>query len=342
MPVQYRHADAPGGDAPLPVDWGQATNMAVVVLVDSTLACDPPWVRYVQNIVREATSRNDSARVFPVVTEAGGLDVCQGIQALRWDDWAGSGSEREGRLIRDLTHEFVRMLRHRPEAGHPDATGKAADNTEGVRVFLSHSTKDPHGKRIAEDIRDWLHRHSVMSSFLAPRDIPAGMSFGTVISGSIQDSAVVVIHTDSYSSREWCRREVIEAKRANVPMLVVDCLELVDERSFPYLGNVPVVRMDPAARDTIPVVVGRLLDEVFQHILWRRGVECLCESPRATFMAKPPELLSIAALPDARGEERLVVYPDPPLGTEELDLFSDVGHNLRLLSLNQWQVEVET
>ena len=235
------------------------------------------------------------------------------------------------------------MLRHRPEAWRPNAANNATAHTGGVRVFLSYSTKDPHGKSIAEDIWRWLYEQSAMSSFFAARgSIPPGMSFGTVISESVQDSAVVVIYTDSYSSREWCRFEVIRAKRANVPMLMVDCLESVDERSFPYLGNVPVVRMDPAARDAIPTVAGRLLDEVFQSLLWRRGVEGFCKSSRATFMARPPELLSLAALPNASGEERLVVYPDPPLGIEELDLFSDVGHNLRLLSLNQWQMEAES
>ena len=181
-----------------------------------------------------------------------------------------------------------------------------------------------------------------MSSFLAQRDIPPGVQFGTVIDNSIRDSAVAMIYTDTYSSREWCRREVIEAKRMNSPVLVVDCLESVDERSFPYMGNVPVIRMDPTDKGRIPLVVGRLLDEIFKHFLWRCRVENIHESPpRATFMARPPEMLSIATLPNANSDgTRLVVYPDPPLGVEEINLFSSVDHNLRLLSLNQWQ-EVE-
>ena len=55
-------------------------------------------------------------------------------------------------------------------------------------------------------------------------------------------------------------------------------------------------------------------------------------------MARPPELLSLITLPNADGDgARLVVYPDPPLGTEEMDLFSGADHNLHLLSLNQWK-----
>lgn len=337
IPVLYRRANAPNAGAPRPIDWNQAAATAVAVLVDGCLARDASWVQYFQDIVREAASRGSGARVFPVAMEAGALDVCGGIQALRWDEWAGDGR----RLIRDLTEGFIRMLRHRAERGSPDATEGPEHRTGSIRIFLSHSTKDPHGKRIAEAVRDWLHGHSKMSSFLAPRDIPAGAHFDSVITDAVRNSVVAIIYTDTYSSREWCRREVIEAKRANMPMLLVDCLESADERSFPYMGNVPVVRMDPAGEGAIPAVAGRLLDEAFRHYLWRCGVEDLRKSaPHATFMVRPPELLSLASLPSAGGSmERPVVYPDPPLGAAELGLLSDADHGLRLYSLKQWNVE---
>ena len=68
----------------------------------------------------------------------------------------------------------------------------------------------------------------------------------------------MAVHTDSYSSREWCRREIIDAKRCNVPMVVVNSMRDVDERGFPYMGNVPIVRMDPNTTNRIAVVMGRL------------------------------------------------------------------------------------
>lgn len=341
IPVLYRCANAPNANAPLPIGWGEAATTAVVVLMDDCLVRDPSWARYFQDIVREAAPLGFGARVFPVAMDAGALGACGGIQALRWDKWEGNGDGRGRRLVRDLTERFIGMLRHRPERGRPGASEEPEYRTESVRIFLSHSTKDQHGKRIAESVRDWLHRHGTVSGFLASRDIPAGERFDSVITGAIRNSVVAIIYTDSYSSREWCRREVIEAKRANMPILLVDCLESVDERSFPYMGNVPVVRMDPASEDAIPAVAGRLLDEALRHYLWRRGVENFRKSaPQATFMARPPELLSLALLPDTGGNgERLVVYPDPPLGAAELGLFSDADHGLRLYSLKQWHGE---
>ena len=340
--VLYRSTSTPDADSPLPIDWDRSVDTAVVVLVDNILARDTSWTCYVQDIMREAESRGLGTRVFPVIMEDEGINLCQGIQAIRWDGWNESDGEREEHLIRDLTHEFIRMLRCRLEVCSTDAVENLENYTKNINVFLSHSTKDPHGTCVAKAIRDWLHDHSSMSSFLAQRDIPPGVQFGTVIDNSIRDSAVAMIYTDTYSSREWCRREVIEAKRMNSPVLVVDCLESVDERSFPYMGNVPVIRMDPTDKGRIPLVVGRLLDEIFKHFLWRCRVENIHESPpHATFMARPPEMLSIATLPNANSDgTRLVVYPDPPLGVEEINLFSSVDHNLRLLSLNQWQ-EVE-
>ena len=168
----------------------------------------------------------------------------------------------------------------------------------------------------------------------------------SVLDDSIQDSAVVSIYTDSYSSREWCRHEVLEAKRMNVPMLMVDCLQTVDERSFPYLGNVPVVRMDPsrACIAEIGQIMGRLLDEVFKGFLWRCRIEGLRKShPEAHYIAHPPELISVAGLPArVREGERSIVYPDPPLGEEEVQLFAEVAHDVRLHSLGEWLAESGT
>src|SRR5207253_5934109 len=103
--------------------------------------------------------------------------------------------------------------------------------------------------------------------------IPAGLRFNKVILQKVKVSAVIAIHTDSYSSREWCRREIIEAKRWSVPMVIADSINDVDERGFPYLGNVPVVRMEPTATDRIEYVVSRLLDEVLKDFLWRCRVQ---------------------------------------------------------------------
>lgn len=234
--VIFRNTNAPDSATPLPIDWSEAETTAVVVLMDNALANDPAWARYIRGLAGEAEEKGFGTRVFPIALEAESLDIDLDIHALRWDHWTGNGIKREQRLFRELTYEFSRMLRHRLEQ-HTDGESGLRRYKQKIQIFLSHSKHDDHGKMVAEAVRDWLHDNSALASFLDVHDIPVGLSFSSVIADSIQDGAMVTIYTDSYSSREWCRREVIEAKRRSVPMVVVNCLQTVDERVFPYLGK---------------------------------------------------------------------------------------------------------
>ena len=80
-------------------------------------------------------------------------------------------------------------------------------------------------------------------------------------------------------------------------MVVVDCLHSIDRRAFPYLGNVPVIRMNPCNRDRIERVIGVLLDEVFKDNLWRcRTARLSAVDPGVLFLPRSPELIALATL----------------------------------------------
>ena len=215
------------------------------------------------------------------------------------------------------------------------------DYLERVRVFISHTKRDGDGEAVARGVRDWIHAHSPLDSFFDVTDIPPGLPFADVLLERVGSGAVLAVHTDSYSSREWCRREVIEAKRRGVPMVVVNCVRHEDPRSMPYLGNVPVVRMEPGQVDRIGAVAGCLLDEVFRRWLWQcRVAPYAADAPDVLFTVRPPELTDLAALP-ARGDERAstIVYPEPRLSADEERLFSAIAPMVRLKTLRQWLEE---
>lgn len=342
--VLYRSEPVPGRGTPLPIDWDDAQETAVVVLSDATLVDEPDWVAYVEDIAAQADTQGLPARFFPVAMDhrgLGGLKLDR--QALRWDHWAGSDGDREARLTRDLTHEFCRMLRHRRE---PPQAGRATEAVlggylENVRVFISHSKHDDDGETVALGVRDWIHEHSPLDSFFDVADLPPGLPFADVLLERIGSGAVLAVHTDSYSSREWCRREVLEAKRRRVPMVVVDCVRHEDRRSMPYLGNVPVVRMEPGQADRIGAVAGRLLDEVFRGWLWDiRIAPYAADAAEVLFTVRPPELTDLAALP-ADGDERAgtIVHPEPGLSADEERLFSAIAPTVRVRTLRQWLEE---
>ena len=210
-------------------------------------------------------------------------------------------------------------------------------------MFLSHSKHDDHGEVIAREVRDWIHKDTGLTSFFDVRDIPAGLHFSHVLTHYVRVSAVVAIHTDSYSSREWCRREIIEAKRSSVPLVVANCILDIEERGFPYMGNVPVVRMEPAAKERISYVISRLLDEVLKDFLWKCRIELArarLNTDGVIFLPRPPELIALTAL-TMTGREAAVtlVYPDPPIGAEEAGLFDAVAPSVNLRSYMEWVVE---
>ena len=337
LSVIYRRETAPGELVPLSIDWDEAETTAVVVLMDSALARNQEWSNYVGELSRNAQTRGLSAQLFPVLMEPGGRDLPLELQALRWDRWEGSTVDREHRLVCDLTCEFIRMLRHRLR-GAQEAETSLTDYLEKIKVFISHSKHDDDGESVARKVRDWLHEHSGLSSFFDVHDIPAGLSFREVLLHEIEASALVALHTDSYSSREWCRREIVESKRRHVPMIVVDCLHDIDQRSIPYMGNVPVVRMGADQKDRIRRVIGCLLDEVFGTYLWHCRVEPFrAASSNVLFTARPPELISLATLPGQQSKTgSTIVYPEPPLGTDEARLFSEIAPDLRTLTLTEW------
>jgi TIR domain-containing protein len=340
----YRSTPEPGTSAPVGIDFNEAETSAVVLLVDERFAADGSFVAYARDLMDQADAVGLSARIFPVAIDKIAIDLEIAEQFIRWDRWLRvDQKKRRCRLIARLTYQFCRMLRSYLERlEHPaeeDAT--LEQYLRRVQIFLSHSKHDQNGDRIARMIRDYLHRADSLASFFDVHDIPAGLRFNKIILQQVKVSAVVAIHTDSYSSREWCRREIIEAKRWNVPLVVANCITDVDERSFPYMGNVPVVRMEPRAAGRIESIVSRLLDEVLKDFLWRCRVDLARNEADASveYLPRPPELISLVAMRGEAEAEVTLVYPDPPLGAEEQRLFEVIAPKVRLRSITEWLAE---
>src|SRR5690606_17098 len=106
------------------------------------------------------------------------------------------------------------------------------------------------------------------------------------------------------------------AKRYQRPFVIVDALQEKEIRRFPYAGNGPVLRWRDDPRD----VVDALLRETLRHAY---AAEMLRQRARPgdEILPSGPELVTA----DHRGKARPILYPDPPLGTEELAVLSLAG-----------------
>ncbi|MCP4594201.1 MAG: toll/interleukin-1 receptor domain-containing protein [bacterium] len=328
--VTFRWAAAvPGTTKPAAVAIAPDRCHAVVVLVDTHLheAASGEWGEYLEDIVTGVEATGGASLVFPVAFTREALSAVPCLRPanfFRWYDWEDRRLER---LTAALTHELCCLVTPwvaAVEEGKP--LPPSVDEIPGpVTIFISHSKQD--GKELAETVRKVIARGRLKSFFDAV-DIPAGRRFEEVIASAIKRSALMVVLTDTFASREWCRLEVLTARRHEVPVVVLNAVREGEPRAFPYAGNVPVVMASGLAEDRIEVAIARLLDECLRSLYWRMHQEFFRSLvPDALQLPRVPDLLALAT---RSPRPETVVHPDPPLGEAETAVLRQLIPELRL------------
>jgi len=244
--------------------------------------------------------------------------------------WAVDDLEQRRRFIaRRVVHLLVRRLR--PHAEDEDAPA--------VTIFLSHTKMDLENEpRVVKALLAHLTATQPEKTWFDSGDIASGSHFAKAIERGVADAALLAVVTDSYSSRSWCRREVLLAKHHQRPVIVVDAVQEREVRRFPYAGNAPVLRWRGQAQD----VVDLLLRETLRHAYAEESLKQR-KRPGDAILPAGPELVTVVG----RDRTQPVLYPDPLLGPEELAVLSSTGvrvetplerharaHNLRARSLS--------
>jgi TIR domain-containing protein len=312
--VRYRTASS-SSQVPQPIPDELIGCSVVVILMDANLVVDRAWCDYAASL----TERAPADLVIPVaLTPVDHIPVV--LRSLRTLDLTGvDEDDRSTVLLNRVMHDMSLRL---------DVS------TRPVRVFMSHAKSD--GLAITRQIRRYFHEVVGLDDFFDAADVPFGAHIADEITNAAGTAvAFLAIQTDGYATREWCRLEVLEAKRQGVPIVVLAAVRNGEHRAFPYLGNAPVVRWH--GKSSLPVVVSVLLREVLRTRYFPKSVESLCEicglDPAAQVSPSPPELLSALVHCQSASEAGrpvgYLLYPDPPLGTEELTLIRLVNPDLK-------------
>ena len=190
-----------------------------------------------------------------------------------------------------------------------------------LRLFLSHAKQDiASDPPVFKEVVKHLEQTQPVKTWIDSADVDGGSKFSEEIEKGVLDSVLLVIATRNYSSRPWCRKELLLAKRHQRPFVIVDALEGLDPRSFPYGGNVPVLRWREGCAE-------RAVDLVLKETLRHFHVRLLLTGQARdgdVVLTSSPELTTVVRLP--KGSP--VLYPDPPLGDEESEEMESLGHRL--------------
>jgi hypothetical protein len=337
IPVFFRSAPAgPGSQVPLPIPFELAQRSAVFLLADAALVVERggPWGTYIAALFAASRPGENLYRTVPILLDKTGSKVISGgvdNQGIRLDEQPQE--LRESYALNRILHELCRLLMPAEET---DPAIERGGSAAPVRLFLSHSKAD--GEARTRELKAYIERRSVFKTFFDANEIAPGHLFFSEIEASLADprAMLLVLLTDSYSTRPWCRREVLIAKRMGRPVVVVHAVRSGEPRCFPYLGNAPSLRIDrlnePWDAAICEKVLRLALREVLRQWYLRLHLNDLVRGlllPADSFtLPRPPELLACLYQPirteAAKPGRRLGLYPDPPLGDEELEVLAEL------------------
>lgn len=287
----------------------------VVPLISFHVASDDAWRKYYDKMMHTIFS---VAEVVPVALDGEALclsGIFGNANFIRvydfpeefWKHW----------IFIAFSHELYRRILRRNQDGR-------------LTLFLSHR-KEERGKEIAEGLKDFLDKKTHMQDFFDATDILPGEDFDKKIKEAIPGSAFIAIRTDGYSASYWCQKEILLAKKYGVPMLELDALERWEDRSFPIMGNIPVMRVKSLEeKDIFDILVRAMLETVRMHYT-KYHFKLLAQwygVRGATFTSRVPELSDSVN----RGDGAVIYYGEPEIYPEEKQLLKKSSVHIHTLA----------
>lgn len=343
IPVFYRSVPVNGTLVPKAIPIKESDYNAIVILVDDYMFNDDKWNSYVKQLIIQTDAKN---RIFPIAFSSNSyffeettLGREQYIDARPIDEeFTTKEFQNKLKVIKSrLLHDLCRLLLNK-KALHLAA--EEINVPPPVRLFISHAKYD--GENQAKEFRDYVGANTKLKTFFDANDIADGYQFDTQIKDAVKDgnAALVVFHSDAYSTREWCQIEILTAKRFKAPIVVVHNIRKGEKRSFPYLGNVPTIRfLNNNFDDIIDLTLFQVLVNVFHKLNLERIIELYAPMGITQFelLSSPPELINFPDLlvikqQKVKGKNLIVLYPDPPLGNAEVNLLEDMQSNIKFLT----------
>ena len=118
--------------------------------------------------------------------------------------------------------------------------------TVPVRVFISHAKHfsgtetDLPGGPLYEQVRSVI-ADTPPGEFFDAHDLLPGTDWAAELEANAGTSAMLMVRTDRYASREWTQREVLVAKQHDVPIVGLIALTEGEARGSFLMDHVPTV-----------------------------------------------------------------------------------------------------
>ena len=368
LPVYFRRRIVEARLQP-DISFSDSDLNVVVLLVDQEMVGDIEWRTALVRFAKKARRWNkdhfgkNRVQILPIAMHEGLYriaDVYENFNPIRLLDMPLD--QMTAFLRRAVTEAAARFVR-----------ANNSDVTPPLNVFLSHAKRD--GRQIAEYIRDSVRSFGQMVAWYDANDLPYGGKWKSEMmkSARTDTAAMVATVTDTYPSRQWCRREATEARtpmrlnRAiNSPGIwkvqpVVGIYNLGNRwtRPMPMLEGVPRIGWDAMEpRKTTERLVDRLALEVMLGLVHRKVAVSIARKQTKRkdicYLTWVPDTWTLSKLRQIMltGQEdvtniRYIVYPGYGLAKTELSELDSVVQSFhrdtKLVSFEEamsWQIQV--
>ena len=305
------------------LELNQAQHCIVLVLIDDEMVESEAWRITLQSLSSRVPESDLRHCLIPcsLTSAAKNLDEQFHFRTFLNLTSHDDATQQQILLIR-VAHRLLNLIRNPRDRDESKA-----------HIFVSHARSD--GANLAKELQ------SSLVNFIAG-SVEILVDESHAVSGkkiehfieSIPNGVVVILQTDVYSSRDWCRKEVLYAKKKGAPLLVVSAIKDGEHRSFPYLGNartISIANQDGFMADWPAIVIGEALIELLFHSIFLKRAKILeavelikRNTPRSSHH---PELLSVVLKKNTQAES-IRLHPDPPLPDVESEILkvADPAH----------------
>jgi hypothetical protein len=333
---------------PRKINLADSRSNIVVAVYDDVMSARPAWAQYLNDIQTAAAQRGgrDLLVMLLMTSENAPPNAWTDIQAIRTPAPVAGAPGAEPDWPGWLRRVMLNILGRAIDQGvaTPDGSPKK------IRVFLSHAKAD--GEDAALLIEGFRRvkpdeRINCIDMFFDSSDTLAGARYDDQFRSAIEQGVFLALVTDAYHTRRWCQWELLLAKERQRPIVIWDRSQKGILRSFPYFGNVPVVRArdahsnEPPEDAEIEALLLTLLLEALRIQVWkdyateRIAAQMASEGlGKVALFARPPELTDIAFQRRAKCAS-VIVYPDPPIGQDERALLTAADPDVQLLALSE-------
>lgn len=300
------------------------------------------WRDYLQTLSEAHLNPSSDVRIFPQRMKNfngsnGWLSQhIESIQGLAAANPNAPHEDKNSMMCRDLAQGLAQWL----------------GAQQRLKVFISHTkrsgvTEEKLGELI-EQTRT-LISNTRLATFFDAQDLQPSADWSKELIENAKTCALLAIRSDLYATRVWCQREMLTAKRHDMPVVILNVLHRREERGSFLMDHVARISIrqnlqtetEVWRNEDILSALNLLVDVCLQRVLWQKQAQYANEYLAKMqftvdwWAAHAPEPATLSHWLTAKVQEReqhdrwpdglTILHPDPPLGEDEIHVLEQIA-----------------